>query len=101
MQPINRYCRPPTHPTKWTVVLDDPREGRTLRLFDTQAEAMRRSSASASAGWRTCLHCRRSGPAVAAWLERPTLIQRERRSNRDQHRSGRFDCHGITIQLDA
>jgi hypothetical protein len=38
MQPINRYCGPPPHATKWTVVVDRPREGRTLTLFDTQAE---------------------------------------------------------------
>ena len=38
MQPVNRYCRPPAHPTKWTVVVDRPREGRSLTLFDTQAE---------------------------------------------------------------
>ena len=38
MQPINRYCGPPSHATKWTVVVDRPREGRTLTLFDTQAE---------------------------------------------------------------
>jgi hypothetical protein len=40
MQPINRYCRPPAHATKWTVVVDPPREARTLTLFDTQAEAL-------------------------------------------------------------
>jgi hypothetical protein len=39
MQPINRYCRPPAHPTKWTVVVDSPRAARRLTLFDTQAEA--------------------------------------------------------------
>jgi hypothetical protein len=38
MQPVNRYCRPPAHPTKWTVVVDRPREARALTLFDTQAE---------------------------------------------------------------
>jgi len=38
MQPINRYCGPPAHATKWTVVVDRPREARTLTLFDTQAE---------------------------------------------------------------
>ena len=39
MQPINRYSGPPPHATKWTVVVDRPREARTLTLFDTQAEA--------------------------------------------------------------
>ena len=39
MQPINRYSGPPPHATKWTVVVDSPREARTLTLFDTQAEA--------------------------------------------------------------
>jgi hypothetical protein len=38
MQPVNRCCRPPAHPTKWTVVVDRPREARALTLFDTQAE---------------------------------------------------------------
>src|SRR5215470_5507766 len=38
MQPINRYSGPPLHATKWTVVVDRPRETRTLTLFDTQAE---------------------------------------------------------------
>ena len=38
MQPINRYSGPPPHATKWTVVVDRPRETRTLTLFDTQAE---------------------------------------------------------------
>ena len=38
MQPVNRYCVPPAHATKWTVVIDRPREGRTLTLFDTQVE---------------------------------------------------------------
>ena len=38
MQPVNRYCRPAAHPTKWTVVVDRPREARALTLFDTQAE---------------------------------------------------------------
>jgi hypothetical protein len=38
MQPVNRYCRPPAHPTKWTVVVDRPQEARALTLFDTQAE---------------------------------------------------------------
>ena len=38
MPPINRYCGPPAHATKWTVVMDRPREARTLTLFDTQAE---------------------------------------------------------------
>jgi hypothetical protein len=38
MLPINRYCGPPAHARKWTVVVDPPREGRTLTLFDTQAE---------------------------------------------------------------
>ena len=38
MQPINRFCGPPAHATKWTVVVDRPREARTLLLFDTQAE---------------------------------------------------------------
>jgi hypothetical protein len=39
MQPINRFCRPPAHATKWTVVVDRPREARTLTLFNTQADA--------------------------------------------------------------
>jgi hypothetical protein len=39
MQPIDRYCGPPPHATKWTVVVDRPREARTLTLFNTQAEA--------------------------------------------------------------
>jgi len=38
MLPINRYCGPPAHATKWTVVVDPPREVRTLTPFDTQAE---------------------------------------------------------------
>jgi hypothetical protein len=38
MQPINRFCGPPAHATKWTVVVDPPREARMLMLFDTQAE---------------------------------------------------------------
>jgi hypothetical protein len=38
MQPISRYCAPPAHATKWTVVVDRPREARTLTLFDTQVE---------------------------------------------------------------
>ena len=38
MQPVNRYCRPPAHPTKWTVVVDRPRKARVLTLFDSQAE---------------------------------------------------------------
>ena len=35
MPPINR---PSAHATKWTLVVDRPREPRTLTLFDTQAE---------------------------------------------------------------
>ena len=35
MRPINR---PLAHATKWTLVVDRPREPRTLTLFDTQAE---------------------------------------------------------------
>jgi hypothetical protein len=35
MRPISR---PSAHATKWTVVVDRPREPRTLMLFDTQAE---------------------------------------------------------------
>ena len=35
MRAINR---PPAHATKWTLVVDRPREPRTLTLFDTQAE---------------------------------------------------------------
>jgi hypothetical protein len=38
MQPVNRFCGPPAHATKWTVVVDPPREARMLTLFDTQAE---------------------------------------------------------------
>jgi hypothetical protein len=38
MQPVNRFCGPPAHATKWTIVVDPPREARTLTLFDTQAE---------------------------------------------------------------
>jgi hypothetical protein len=38
MQPIDRYSGPPAHATKWTVVVDRPREARRLTLFDTQAE---------------------------------------------------------------
>jgi len=38
MQPINRFCGPPAHATKWTLVVDRPREARTLLLFDTRAE---------------------------------------------------------------
>ena len=38
MPPINRYCGPPAHATKWTIVVDPPREARKLTLFDTQAE---------------------------------------------------------------
>ena len=38
MPPINRFCGPPAHATKWTLVVDRPREARTLLLFDTQAE---------------------------------------------------------------
>jgi hypothetical protein len=38
MQPIDRYSGPPAHATKWTAVVDRPREARRLTLFDTQAE---------------------------------------------------------------
>jgi hypothetical protein len=38
MQPVNRFCGPPAHATKWTVVVDPPLEARMLTLFDTQAE---------------------------------------------------------------
>jgi hypothetical protein len=35
---INRFCGPTAHPTKWTLVVDPPREARRLTLFDIQAE---------------------------------------------------------------
>jgi hypothetical protein len=38
MPPINLFCGPPAHATKWTLVVDPPREARRLTLFDTQAE---------------------------------------------------------------
>jgi len=38
MQPINRYCGPPAHAKKWTLVVDRPREARTVTLFATRAE---------------------------------------------------------------
>ena len=38
MLQINLFGEPPTHATKWTVVVDSPRELRRLMLFDTQAE---------------------------------------------------------------
>jgi hypothetical protein len=38
MPPINLFCGPPAHATKWTLVVDRPREARALTLFDTQAE---------------------------------------------------------------
>jgi hypothetical protein len=74
MQPINRYCRPPAHPTKWTVVVDPPRAARRLTLFDTQAEA-----------YAEIIRLRERGvahvfalppaygdrPTIGAWFERP------------------------------
>jgi hypothetical protein len=50
MPPINLFCGPPAHATKWTLVVDPPRKARRLTLFDTQAEVHAESSASASAG---------------------------------------------------
>jgi hypothetical protein len=38
MPPINLFCGPPAHATKWTLVVDPPREAHRLTLFDTQAE---------------------------------------------------------------
>ena len=38
MPPISLFCGPPAHATKWTLVVDAPREARRLMLFDTQAE---------------------------------------------------------------
>ena len=38
LPPINLFCGPPAHATKWTLVVDPPREARRLTLFDTQAE---------------------------------------------------------------
>ena len=38
MPPINLFCGPPAHATKWTLVVDPPREAGRLTLFDTQAE---------------------------------------------------------------
>jgi hypothetical protein len=38
MPPINLFCGLPAHATKWTLVVDPPREARKLTLFDTQAE---------------------------------------------------------------
>jgi hypothetical protein len=69
MEPINRYCAPPAHATKWTVVVDRPRATRTLTLFDTQAEAN-----------AEIFRLRESGvahvfalPPVAASGDRPTI----------------------------
>jgi len=50
MLPINRYCGPPAHATKWTVAIDPPREARTVTLFDTQAEVHAESSTSRPRG---------------------------------------------------
>jgi hypothetical protein len=72
MQPVNRYCRPPAHPTKWTVVVDRPREARALTLFDTQAEV----HAEIIRLWRTCLHWRHSRPVVIDQPSRLCTIQR-------------------------
>jgi hypothetical protein len=38
MLQINLFGEPPTHATKWTIVVDSPQELRRLMLFDTQAE---------------------------------------------------------------
>ena len=38
MLQINLFGEPPSHATKWTIVVDSPRELRRLVLFDTQAE---------------------------------------------------------------
>lgn len=38
MLQINLFGEPPSHATKWTIVVDSPREPRGLMLFDTQAE---------------------------------------------------------------
>ena len=38
MLQINLFGEPPSHATKWTIVVDSPRELRRLMLFDTQAE---------------------------------------------------------------
>ena len=40
MPPINLFCGPPAHATKWTLVVDPPREARRLALFATQAEVL-------------------------------------------------------------
>ena len=40
MPPINLFCGPPAHATKWTLVVDPPREARRLTLFDIQAEVL-------------------------------------------------------------
>ena len=39
MLQINLFGEPPSHATKWTIVVDPPREARKLTLFDTQADA--------------------------------------------------------------
>ena len=64
MPPINRYCGPPAHATKWTVVVDRPREARTLTLFDTQAEAHAEIIRLRERGVAHVFAGRRSRPAV-------------------------------------
>ena len=71
MPPINRYCGPPAHATKWTVVIDRPREARTLLLFDSQAEAHAEIVRLRERGVGHVFACSDRPAVAAAALEHP------------------------------
>jgi hypothetical protein len=81
MQPINRFCGPPAHATKWTLVVDRPREARTLLLCDTQAEVhveiirLRERGVAHVFALAPVVACSDRPAVAAAALERPRVVR--------------------------
>jgi len=86
MPPINLFCGPAAHATKWTVVVDRPRAARQLTLFDTRDEAHAEIIRLREHGVAHVFALSRPAvidqPSRLPWSERPDLTQGVRNRGR-------------------